>query len=363
MNTTLIWLLALPIAFGLLLWLLTRKCQDGWIGCGVYAVIGVLVVCMSFFISTGAKTKDTEIWSGKIVAKERDHGHYLRSYQCNCRTVSSRNSNGTTSSHQECDTCYEDRYTVKWTATSTVGTFTIDSLDRTTRRVYDEPDPQRYTIVKAGDPASKTSSYTNYIQAVPNSLFTPAAADLKKKFVGLIPAYPDTVYDLYKIDRFLSPGWNVPDAAAWNADISNALRDLGGRKQVNLIVVVAKTDDVNYEYALRDAWEGANKNDVVLIVGSTQYPKIDFVRVLSWTKNETFKIQLRDAVMDKGTIDRSIIALCAAQIEQNFQRRQMKEFAYLDGEIDPPEWLLIVLCVVLVAGAAGVYICLLRVKK
>lgn len=362
MNTTLIWLLALPVCFGILLWLLSRRHQDVWIAVGLYTAIGILAVCMSFFISTGSKTSDTEIWSGKIVAKDRDHGHYKRSYDCRCRTVTSGTGKNK-SSRRECDTCYEDRYTVKWTTNSTVGAFTIDSLDRTTRRVYDEPDPDRYTIIKVGDPASKTNSYTNYIQAVPSSLFTPAAADLKAKFAGLVPAYPDTIYDLYKVDRFLTPGWNVADAAAWNTDISNVLRDLGPKKQVNLIVVVAKTDDSNYEYALRDAWQGANKNDVVLIVGSTQYPKIDFVRVLSWTKNESFKVQLRDAVMERGTIDRNVIALCASQIEQNFQRREMKEFSYLEGEIDPPEWLIIVLSLLLVAGAAFVYIYLLRNPK
>lgn len=356
MNTTLIWLLALPVCFGIILWLLTREKQDVWIAVGLYTAIGILAVCMSFFISTGAKTWDTEILNGQVTSKERDHGSYQRSYECNCYTTT--DSKGQSTKH--CSTCYEDRYTVEWTAQTTVGNYQIDKLDRGSRSVYSEPDPARYTVTQVGDPAAKASRYTNYIQAVPNSLFTPAAADLKKKFVGLIPAYPDSVYDLYKVNRFITPGWSIPDAEAWNADISNALRELGPKKQVNLIVVVAKTDDVNYEYALRDAWEGANKNDVVVIVGSTQYPKIDFVRVLSWTKNEAFKIQLRDTLLDKGTVDRSIVALCAKQIEQNFERRRMREFAYLDGEIDPPEWLIIVLCIVLVAGAAAVYIVMLR---
>lgn len=356
MNQTLIWLLAIPVCLAIALWAFTREKQAAPMLCGAYAVVGLAAVCMCFFISTGSKVYDTEVWNGKVTSKARDHGTYEESYDCRCRTVRSRNSDGSYSSRRECDTCYRTHYTVEWTARTTVGEYQIDKLDRLSRGVYGAPDPRRYTETQVGDPAAKTSRYVNYIQAVPNSLFAPAAGDLKKRFAGLIPAYPDKIYDMYKVDRFLSPGWSLQDSAQWNADISNALRDLGPKKQVNLIVVVAKTSDVSYEYALRDAWEGANKNDVVLIVGSTEYPKIDFVRVLSWTKNEAFKIQLRDAVMDRGTVDRSVVQLCADHIEQRFQRREMKEFAYVKGEIDPPEWLVVTLIVLLIGGAVGAYV-------
>lgn len=356
MNQTLIWLLAVPVCLAIAMWVFTRDKQEAPMLCGAYAIIGIGAVCMCFFISTGSAVGDTEVWNGKVVSKDRDHDTYEESYQCNCRTVTSRNSDGTTSSRQECDTCYRTHYTVEWTSRTTVGDFQIDKLDRLSSSVYGAPDPRFYTEINVGDPAAKRHHYVNYIQAVPNSLFAPAAGDLKKKFAGLIPAYPDKIYGHYSVDRFLSPGWSVPDAAQWNAKISDVLRDLGPKKQVNLIVVVAKTADTNYEYALRDAWEGANKNDVVVIVGSTEYPKIDFVRVLSWTKSEAFKIQLRDNIMDLGVVHPSIVSICAAHIEQRFQRREMKEFAYLEGEIDPPEWLVVALIVLLIGGAVGAYV-------
>lgn len=363
MNTTLIWLLAVPVILALVVFYVARQrndMQQSLMLSGGFALAGILITCMCFFISTGAKSHDTEIWNGQVTGKSREHGTYEESYQCNCRTITHRNSDGTTSSRTECDTCYRTHYTVEWTAHSTVGNFQIRKLDETSRSVYSARDPMRYVNTKVGDPAASAHSYINYVQAVPNSLFTPAAADLKKQFAGLIPKYPDRIYDLYNVNRFVSPGWAPSDADLWNQDISNSLRELGPKKQVNLIVVVAKTNDVNYEYALRDAWEGANKNDVVLIIGSTEYPKIDFVRVLSWTKNEAFKIQLRDAVMDKGTIDRSIVQMCAQQIDKNFERRHMKEFAYLEGEIDPPDWLIYALLVLLIGGAIGMCVVIQR---
>lgn len=371
-NQTLIWLLMLPPVLAIIIYAVRRRSYpDSWMPCLIFGFVGLLLVSLLFFASKGTQTSDVEIWNGKVVSKERNHGTYEESYECNCRNVTETytetqyytDSKGKSQSRtvtktrtkKVCQTCYRTHYTVKWECNTTVGSYTIDSEDSLSSLVYNTKDPARYTSIKVGDPAAKRSSYTNYIQAVPNSLFAPAPSDLKAKFTGLIPPYPDQVFDFYRINRFVTPGWAPADAAQWNQDISLALRDIGPKKQVNLIIVVAKTNDSNYEYALRDAWEGANKNDVVLIIGSMQYPKIDFVRVLSWTKNETFKVELRDAVEAKGSIDRSLVQLTSAQIEKNFERRHMREFAYLEGEIDPPDWMIYLILALVCGGGFAIF--------
>lgn len=358
-NQLLLWFMALPILIGGVLWYSRRQNRDAWILAVANVVIGSIVLAIAFYGSQSAATADVEIWNGQITAKERLHGTYEKPYECRCKSVESCTGSGknrSCSSTRKCDTCYETRYTVNWNCTSTIGGWTIDSRDSTFRSVYSEPDPQRWSIINPGDPVSKRSSYTNYIQAVPETLFKPSSESLKAKFSALIPAYPDQVYDVYRLNRFLTPGYSTPDAAAWNNDISMMLRELGPRKQVNTIVVIAKTDDPNYEYALRDAWEGANKNDVVLIIGSKTWPQIDFVRVISWTKAELFKVELRDRVQELGTIQRApIMSALQSQITKNFERRRMREFKYLESEIDPPSWLLITVTIVLLLGGALSY--------
>jgi len=349
-NSTLIWLLVLPAILAIALWWLIGKNKEGLIVSGVFTAASMAVVGIIFAVSSGVATSDTEIWNGKITAKDRVHGSYVRSYQCNCTTTRDSKGNSTTS----CQTCYEDRYTVHWTARSTVGDFSIDSKDWTSRSVYLVPDPARYNAVVVGEPAARANSYTNYVQAVPGSLFTPSAKSLKERFANLLPKYPDQTYDFYRANHFVTAGYNVPDAATWNTALGEMLKDRGPKKQVNAIVVIAKTADPDYAYALRDHWEGVNKNDVVLVIGSAAWPKIDFVEVLSWTKNELFKVQLRDSVMAAGVIQRdSILGMLASQIDTNFERRRMREFEYLKAEIDPPFWLLALTIVLMIGGAAG----------
>jgi len=354
MNITLLFLLAGPvIAAGVLLYLLNRRDDSTpWFFGPVAALPGIILVGIIFAVSYSGAVSDTEIWNGQITGKTRKHDTYEEPYECNCTT--SRDSKGNTT--RSCSTCYRTHYTVKWTAQSTIGEFGIDSKDSTWRSVYDTPDPERYSVIKAGDACSIAHSYVNYVQAVPNSLFATVKGSVMSQYANMLPPYPDQIYDLYKINRFVQVGFNFTDAAQWNNDIGLLLRDLGPKKQVNAIVVVAKTSDPDYTFALQQAWEGVNKNDVVLVIGSLDGKKIEFVRTISWTKEEIFKIQLNDRVQELGIIDRTqILPIIADQISKNFTRRRMHEFEYLKGEIDPPVWLVWVTVVLLIGGYGAWY--------
>lgn len=351
MNTTLLLYMIVPLFVGILvLCFAGYQRREAQIAGGVVFVIGAIATALVFAISSASATADTEIWNGKITSKDRIHGDYVSTYYCNCVQSCSGSGNNRTCT-TTCQTCYENHYTVNWQCGSTAGAYTIESADWTNRGVYGLPNPRRWVDIGIGDPVSRAHSYTNYVQAVPESLFRPSGETLKKQFAGLIPEYPSSIYDFYRINRFLTPGYSTPDAPAWNAGISELLKDRGPKKQVNAVIVVAKTGDANYAYALRDAWLSAKKNDVVLVIGSSAWPKIDFVDVISWTKNELFKVQLRDDVLALGTIQRQpILDILGKQIDTNFERRHMAEFKYLESEIDPPTWLLVALGAFIIAG-------------
>lgn len=327
-------LLTLPIPWiAKLIW----PHQIKWPELAATLAVNFLVITLLFFVGTAGQTADREIWNGEIVSKDRKHGHYLRPYSCNCRQTCSGSGKDRTC-YETCDTCYEDRYTVSWTARSNIGDFTIEHLDRGSSGVYKTADPARYTEIKAGDACSRSMPFTNYIKAVPESLFH-ANPVILAKFADMVPEYPGKIYDHYKINRVLAVGVNLPDAAAWNHDLSSTLRKLGPQRQANVVVVFVNTNDANYTHALESKWVGGKKNDTILVVGTTQYPKIDWVNVISWSKNELFKVQLRDDVLALENVDRAgIMQAINKNVSTTFQRRDMKEFEYLKDEIEPPMW-------------------------
>lgn len=319
---------------------------------GCTTAVAVILTSIVYFLGIAGKTHDVEIWNGEITSKSREHGSYIESYSCNCRQTCSGSGKNQTCS-QTCDTCYRDHYTVTWTAQSTIGSFTIDSKDWTSRAVYLVPDPPRYTQIQKGDPCSRASSFTNYVKAVPDSLFH-ANPVLAQQFAGMIPAYPNQIYDYYKINRVLPVNVSVPDIQGWNRELAMTLRKLGPARQANAVIVFVNTPDRNYINALDAAWLGGKKNDIIIAVGVTAWPKIDWVEVSSWTKQEMFKVQLRDALQDLGEVDRAkFMELINKYTLDHFVRRPMSDFKYLEDEIEPAQWVIILAAVLGVLLSLG----------
>lgn len=299
----------------------------------VFAALGVV------FLSKAGQSLDVEIWNGEVTGKSQERVSCSHSYTCNCRsetTCTGSGQNRSCSTSTTCDTCYEHTHDYNWVVHSNIGNQTIDRIDR--QGVYAPP---RWQSVVNGEPFAMKHLHMNYIKGASKSLFNNKDVTYDK-FKNMIPTYPSDVYDYYRINRAISVGVPVPDLQLWSSGISEILKQLGPQKQANVIIVFANTNDHDYEYALRSAWLGGKKNDVIVIVGATQYPKIDFIRVMSWTDQEIFKIKLRDALQDLQEIDRvAMLSTIRAITQGEFKRKQMKDFEYLDNEVDVPTWAII----------------------
>jgi hypothetical protein len=96
---------------------------------------------------------------------------------------------------------------------------------------------------------------------------------------------------------------------------------------------------------------------VIIVLGVTEYPKLEWARVITWSDSEIFKIQLRDALQEIETIDRdAMMSLIADHIKRGFVRKSMVDFEYLKNEIDPPVIALILgALAILVTGAITIH--------
>lgn len=319
----------------------------------IVTVISAVLTLLVYGAGKYAISADTEMLNGHVIRKERIHGKYDQPYQCNCRQVCS-GTGSSRSCYSQCDTCYETHYTVNWVAITTIQQIAIDSSDRTTKRVYDEPDPPRYTTIRAGDPVTVPHWYTNYVKAAPDSLFH-ASASWVGMFKNKIPPYPNKVYDIYKLDRVLSVGVPIPDMQAWNDDVSKYNGQAGTVKQSNLIIVFVDTPDSNYIHALAGSWIGGKKNDIVVVVGSPSYPAIEWVRVLAWTDNEVFKVQLVHELEELATIDRpKFMEVVKRNVDGGYKRKPMADYQYLQYSVDPPWWIVALALLTGVVSALGI---------
>lgn len=320
-----------------------------WLEFTLQILAGLLVVLAVYSAGAYSATWDTEVWNGQVTEKRRDHGHYERSYSCNCRTTKIGNTTSTT-----CDTCYEDRYTVDWYFNSTIGRISIDHKDSGSRRVYSSSDPTLYANASVGDHCAKDVSYTNYIKAAPDSIFHNVGlinTDLAKK----VPEY-NFVYDLYK--RNVVHTISIPrdqNIRTMEETLQEGIKTLGPKKQVNVNVVVTDTPNENFRYALEREWLGGKKNDVTVVFGAPKYPEVAWVQVFTFGNsngNNLLVSKLRNDLLfakDVYTLEQApdiFARIILNDVDEYFERKSMKEFEYLKDEIEPPTWV-IILCILL----------------
>ena len=137
----------------------------------------------------------------------------------------------------------------------------------------------------------------------------------------------------------------MPDIVEWNRGLTELNADLGKKKEVNIIVAVVANADKKVLYGFEEAWVGGKKNDFVVIICVSSYPAIDWVQVMSWTRAEELKVNIRDRIQDIGCLCRrdEILATIGSLVDEKFVRRPWEDFKYLVAGAKPPTWALVLI--------------------
>lgn len=296
---------------------------------------GCVLAAAGYAISVHVQSSDVEIHNGRVVAKEQDSVSCDHSYSCNC-------------TKHGCSTCYEHAQDYNWVLKTQVGDIQIDRLDR-----QGKAEPPRYSRARIGDAVAIPKTYENLVRAAPDSLFNASSEKLLvAPYAAQLPKYPATVYDYHHVNRIVLHGVALPDAATWNSDLQELLATLGPQKQVNAILVFTREPSPQFAEALRIGWLGGKKNDVIVVLGTPEYPKINWVKIISWTDQELFKVQLRDSLLEQSTVNReAVLDTLSTHIRSSFKRKSMKDFEYLRNEIRPPLWVAVLIVLLSLGGS------------
>lgn len=199
-------------------------------------------------------------------------------------------------------------------------------------------------------PTATEHDYVNYYKAVKSINRNDF---LLEKYASNLLSYPEvrnSTFGKISLDRVLVSNVDLPQK--WKSDLSNNLSEklvyLGSKKQVNLLVYVVNSDQ-NFLNALNEHWIGGKKNDVTLVLGVSEFPKLNWAGVLIFYGNEEIKIKLRDNILSLEDISNP--NLISDIIEQNvlnyYTRVPMDELKGLTYSIRLPFWLVILTFILL----------------
>lgn len=312
-----------------------------WLEMFLNLVIAGAIVSGGWFFGRYSEMADVQFLNGEVTSKYSKRVSCEHSYRCRCVETCTTNSNGSRSCSETCDTCYDHSFDVDWLVAGNVGNVKINRVDR-----QGLTQPQSWTQAFIGEPMAIRERYTNYVKGAKNSLFnTLSEVASTKEHKEAIPTYPSTLVGYYGLNRFVSAGVSAPNAAQWNASISERLRRLGPTKQVNLVVVASSSAELNYGTALKVQWLNGKKNDVIVVLGAPNYPRVEWVQVLAWTDNELFKVGLRDELQELGDMSdpEAVLERIEQAIVQGYVRKPMEDYEYLASEIEPPLWVVLLL--------------------
>jgi energy-coupling factor transporter transmembrane protein EcfT len=170
-------------------------------------------------------------------------------------------------------------------------------------------------------------------------------------FKDLLVEYP-RVYEggfgEIEINRVIDPKGKIP--GDWKKQVDayfdEHLTYLGAQKEVNILLYVVDTNDQAFFYALMQHWFYGKQNDVIVVIGASQFPQVDWVSILSWTDAEEFKILLRDQILemkditDPNKLASKIVQQIALPLEKGgYIKKPLSDFNYLASDISLGVWM------------------------
>lgn len=307
----------------------------------IQMLASILFMSLALFIGKSTSLHDVEVWNGQLTAMERDNDSHMESYSCRCRSVCSGSSSSRTCT-MRCDTCWRRVYTVDWTFDTTVGDFRVGSRRAYNAGIWNVTDPQHYQDAYIGMPVSREFGYQNYLRSTPRSLFNTENRNISMWDEEDFPAYP-RVYNYTDIDRVVSGAGATPDPSlvtALDEALDECLIEMGPEHEVNIVVVIAGTENPDYRYALETAWRGGKKNDVIVVIGAPNYPAIDWVDTITLAGsfgNDLLVDEMSLSLREVGTLEDATLITEVIQdnVREHFTRVSMEEFEYLKDEVRP----------------------------
>lgn len=359
-------LLLIPLLFPIAVKLIFHSEINYW-EWAIQTVIGVIAVAVLYSVGKYSQIQDYEIWNGEVVSKERlrescpigwvDYtDNFCRHYATRSVKTGTQTCTGS-GKDRRCTDDYKTQYNYyySWEQNWLVHSNIKQSWEITRVDAQGANIPPRWAEVKVGDPVSKTNSYDNYVKAASNSLFN-KDKNLAEQYEAFIPEYPIEIFDYYRVDRVLtSVDFTIPNIEEYNDLLPNILKVLGPNKQANVVMLFTDISDKGFSNAVIHSWQGAKKNDIVIIVSIYPNRTIRWVHIHSWSKNKMFNVVMRDELLDLGSIENAekVIELVRNTTMDHFERIPMAEFEYLKDEIEPSTGFIVLTIIFMLILSSG----------
>lgn len=335
-----------------------------WLELPIQSLAGIIVTigCFGTFLFWSSGLEDTEIWNGRVSIAEyyEEWIEEVTYYEEVCSgTGESRSCTNVMRTRNDYHPPYwqiitSNNETVSISKSnyqkyvSQFGGHIEKNLSRTNQVSYGDGD--KYIATWNGKketmiPVSVEHKYVNYLKAS-KSLHKRSGVSIS--YQDYLLPYPNVTggkFGQIEFNRVVSSGDNI--SAEWktivNKELDKALAYIASQKQLNIVVYTVNTSDRAFLHTLEEYWTFGKKNDVVVVLGITEFPKVDWAGVMVFHGNETLRVKLRDSIVNMDNISDPVVfsQLVVDHINQDFKRVPMAEMEHLLHDIEIPWWIIL----------------------
>lgn len=310
----------------------------------VLTVLTILAIILGIiiFVDFKLQTRDTEVWSGKIVSvkHKEEYDEYIPP---KTETYTTTDSQGKTVTETRTIPGYWEHHSAEnHIKTTDGGTIKVEKTP-SGKRFSDNfvnSDSELAEFYPLNSPTASVHTYENRLKAS-YSIFKIESAD--DEIYNKLPERPYKQNKDFTIDRLIGDFKNKKELNKHLNLINSRLNDteninnknkIKGYKQVNLIFVNFGNKSEDYGLALQNHWKNGAKNDFVVTFGTDKNGKIAWCHVFSWTEVEILKSDVRE-IVTKGDINnfKSVMNEVSKAIEDKFDRKQFSDFKYIQVEV------------------------------
>ena len=118
----------------------------------------------------------------------------------------------------------------------------------------------------------------------------------------------------------------------------------GANKQFKTFILFFTDQSVEAALKQRSYWEGGNKNEFIICIGKDKSGNFDWVKCFSWMKKPSLEVEVEDYFNATKDLELSKFAdWMPSKISQHWERRNFKDFEYLEIEVTENQmWIILV---------------------
>lgn len=371
--------LAIPVLTAIAL-LLFFKHKTQWWEIGVPMIATVIMVLIAKAICVNSLTNDTE-WLGGYVTEVQYYEEWDEEVPCRHEIPCShpdycKDSNGKEyqCGYKHFNDGYRHAYDVDdhpeyWEAETTLGDYGI-SKERYNQLVkkfgtgkqfvdmhrdYHSIDGDMYST-KWGhtdetlEPVAKSHTYENRPAASQNVLHFQEVDSSELKLYKPFD-YPE-INNQFHQDVLL--GYQDINA---HQKLQAITSRLGKSKQIRIFVLVFKNQPRDAGFVQERYWQGGNKNELVICIGTDNSNQVKWGHVFSWSEETGVMVKIKREIEEQEQLDlMKLFSFVENEVNFEWKRRQFKEFDYINIEPSINQTITIWILTILLCGGISFWI-------